>query len=179
MLSLIYILDLNWYPSLLNECLSLYRFLWFPTGFDWRHLMIEAHKNRHHNVSGKGSGSGGTYHWNSSSSSISSSSQSEANQKEPLFDWDASTVSTYDSQRIQEVTTTLGQTAFLHCRVRYLADRRVGISSSFELTPFSGPEMNTSGSRGWATTHHLIFYLAALVTVVRVGWQQLSDRISE
>ncbi|EFX85255.1 hypothetical protein DAPPUDRAFT_28601, partial [Daphnia pulex] len=25
----------------------------------------------------------------------------------------------------QEVTTTLGQTAFLHCRVRYLADRRV------------------------------------------------------
>lgn len=85
--------------------------------------MIEAHKSRHHNVSGKGgSGGGGTYHWNSSSSL---SSQSESNQKEPLFDWDASSVSTSESERIQEVTTTLGQTAFLHCRVRYLADRRV------------------------------------------------------
>lgn len=86
--------------------------------------MIEAHKSRHHNVSGKGGSGSGTYHWNSSSSL---SSQSESNQKEPLFDWDASSVSTSESERIQEVTTTLGQTAFLHCRVRYLADRRVTI----------------------------------------------------
>lgn len=37
------------------------------------------------------------------------------NSKTPLF----------DSESAQDVTTTLGHTAFLHCRVRYLGDRRV------------------------------------------------------
>jgi len=40
---------------------------------------------------------------------------SNINSKTPLF----------DTETAQDVTTTLGHTAFLHCRVRYLGDRRV------------------------------------------------------
>jgi len=40
---------------------------------------------------------------------------SNSNSKTPLF----------DTETAQDVTTTLGHTAFLHCRVRYLGDRRV------------------------------------------------------
>lgn len=39
-----------------------------------------------------------------------------------MFDWDGAS----DGEpRVTEITTTLGQTAFLHCRVRHLGDRRV------------------------------------------------------
>lgn len=111
-------------------------------GLDWRHLMIEAHKNRHHTLNTKGAS--GTFHWNTNSSGSSSGSSShsnsnsatsfETNQKTPLFDWESSSSSmtSSTSERVQEVTTTLGQTAFLHCRVRYLADRRVS-SFSFQF----------------------------------------------
>ena len=72
------------------------------------------------------------------SGNVNSSESAAGHQRAPLFDWESysnggasSSATLWDQQktdqgpRIQEVTTTLGQTAFLHCRVRYLADRRV------------------------------------------------------
>ena len=117
--------------------------------------MIEAHKGRHHNAKG---GSGVAGHWdaNNVDKSYNSGANNEStagHQRAPLFDWESGAVvaaggssNSWDNQqqktdeqgedeRIQEVTTTLGQTAFLHCRVRYLADRRV-ISFSFLFSFF-------------------------------------------
>ena len=75
---------------------------------------VSAHRNRHHGSNGK---SGST---NPSDGSGSNS----ASQKAPVFDWGSD--DPYGKiQAVQEVTTALGQTAFLHCRVRYLGDRRV------------------------------------------------------
>lgn len=133
-------------------------FFLFRIGFDW-HLMIEAHKGRHHNAKGSGASALlGIGHWDANNVDKSynsgvggggnaSSESAAGHQRAPLFDWESSssggssaTLWTLDQQqktttgqgdqhqqeqRIQEVTTTLGQTAFLHCRVRYLADRRV------------------------------------------------------
>ncbi|KAI9561479.1 defective proboscis extension response [Daphnia sinensis] len=103
--------------------------------------MIEAHKGRHHNS--KGSAATLLGHWDANSVADKSyggnGSEAAAHQRAPLFDWESTTLAGWSPpldalrvehvehgpQRIQEVTTTLGQTAFLHCRVRYLADRRV------------------------------------------------------
>lgn len=126
-------------------------------GFDW-HLMIEAHKGRHHSAKGGGGGVASTLlgpsqHWDNNnvdksySGGNASNESAAGHQRAPLFDWESNASSasgpsatSWDSSSsdqpktgdagqhhhsIQEVTTTLGQTAFLHCRVRYLADRRV------------------------------------------------------
>lgn len=127
-------------------------FLWIDTsflktwkwkGFGWQ-WMIEAHKGRHHNSKGTAA-AGPTLlgHWDANNvadkSYANGSSEAAGHQRAPLFDWESSPLPSWSSsmdslrtghaehghQRIQEVTTTLGQTAFLHCRVRYLADRRV------------------------------------------------------
>ncbi|XP_057372511.1 uncharacterized protein LOC130693397 isoform X2 [Daphnia carinata] len=104
--------------------------------------MIEAHKGRHHNSKGTAAAAATLLgHWdaNNVADKSNGSSESAGHQRAPLFDWESSTSPSWSAaldslrmehverapQRVQEVTTTLGQTAFLHCRVRYLADRRV------------------------------------------------------
>uniref|UniRef100_A0A0P5NKZ7 Defective proboscis extension response n=2 Tax=Daphnia magna TaxID=35525 RepID=A0A0P5NKZ7_9CRUS len=119
------------------------RFFLIIIGFGWQ-WMIEAHKGRHHNSKGTAA-AGPTLlgHWDANNvadkSYANGSSEAAGHQRAPLFDWESSPLPSWSSsmdslrtghaehghQRIQEVTTTLGQTAFLHCRVRYLADRRV------------------------------------------------------
>ncbi|XP_046633762.1 uncharacterized protein LOC124313087 isoform X1 [Daphnia pulicaria] len=133
---------------------ALLRLAFILLGFDW-HLMIEAHKGRHHSAKGGGGGVastllGASQHWDNNvdksySGSNASNESAAGHQRAPLFDWESnassagpsatSWASSSDQPKtgdagqhhhgIQEVTTTLGQTAFLHCRVRYLADRRV------------------------------------------------------
>lgn len=95
---------------------------------------------------------GASQHWDNNvdksySGGNASNESAAGHQRAPLFDWESNASSasgpsatSWDSSSsdqpktgdagqhhhsIQEVTTTLGQTAFLHCRVRYLADRRV------------------------------------------------------
>lgn len=114
-----------------------YSFYSVSKGFSWH--WVEAHKGRHHNW--KGPAVGGTLagHWDANNADKSYGNTSESgHQRAPLFDWESSWMPLdslhmeqleHGQQRVQEVTTTLGQTAFLHCRVRYLADRRV----SFEF----------------------------------------------
>lgn len=148
-----------------KELISTMSFFYFSSsaGFDW-HLMIEAHKGRHHSAKGGGGGVastllGASQHWDNNvdksySGSNASNESAAGHQRAPLFDWESnassagpsatSWASSSDQPKtgdagqhhhgIQEVTTTLGQTAFLHCRVRYLADRRV--KTKFEIFPW-------------------------------------------
>ena len=118
------------------------RQLIYSTGFDWHHLMIEGHKGRHHNAKGGGSGVAGHWDANNVDKSYNSGANNEStagHERAPLFDWESgaavggSSELGGEQQRIQDVTTTVGQTAFLHCRVRYLADRRVFLYTFLSL----------------------------------------------
>lgn len=75
------------------------------------------------------------------------------NSKTPLF----------DSESAQDVTTTLGHTAFLHCRVRYLGDRRVNFSlSSFH---FSFSDFSI-----WNITHFLWFLTSHIEYIIIISF---------